>query len=514
MNLLVVAFSTFAAQSWRIGCLILMLVILRWAIRGRVPQQVFFVSWIIVALALLVPVSIPVAWSPVIVASQPLSSAQEGPNVSPRSTGTGIPGLYSLLNSATAPSISSKSGQVRFWSASSFIMSVGLFGVATLFAISAARWYRFRRRLSQVVAPVKSQYLAAVAECAEMLKIKTRILVFLTDAAVGPAMGGLFRPYLIIPSSLGESLSKEELRLVILHELGHWHRRDTVANLLVQWALFLHWFNPAAWIFANMARLDCELACDEFVLGHMAAARPCEYGTTILKVLATVRRRNAPSALLGILGRKQQIKRRIDMIARFRTDSAPRIVVGCCLIAGVAIVAATSKSKAANADFPQSGKDTAKNQIVATEMKHYENTEWKFALDVPSRWNRFPPVSSNSPYEVVRFELHEDGMNNLLIIFRQPLDPKQSLSEWAGKVQEILAKGGFGNFVTGKTTIGPSAVVTLDFDKTGPNGDTWSCRHYFVADGTLGYVLGFGTNKRAEMIDLYDRMAKSFQMLE
>jgi hypothetical protein len=52
----------------------------------------------------------------------------------------------------------------------------------------------------------------------------------------------------------------------------------------------------------------------------------------------------------------------------------------------------------------------------------------------------------------------------------------------------------------------------LDFDK--PKGDgIWSCRHYFVTEGTLKYALGFGTTNKAGMFELYDRMAKSFEIL-
>jgi hypothetical protein len=35
-------------------------------------------------------------------------------------------------------------------------------------------------------------------------------------------------------------------------------------------------------------------------------------------------------------------------------------------------------------------------------------------------------------------------------------------------------------------------------------------KHYFVIDETLVHTLGFGTNKRDAMFELYDRMAKSF----
>jgi hypothetical protein len=136
-----------------------------------------------------------------------------------------------------------------------------------------------------------------------------------------------------------------------------------------------------------------------------------------------------------------------------------------------------------------------------SKMKHYKSSgEWHFELDIPKRWNSFPPVPTNSPNEVIRFASHEDG-NHLLIVFRNPYDP----------VQEHLAKDGFSNFVTGETTIGSRRVMTLDFDKwMADKGGTWSCRHYYVADGTVRYTLGFGANRRDAMFDLFDRMAKSF----
>jgi hypothetical protein len=147
-----------------------------------------------------------------------------------------------------------------------------------------------------------------------------------------------------------------------------------------------------------------------------------------------------------------------------------------------------------------------------TEMKHYKSSEWNFALDIPKRWNSFPPVSANSPYELIRFASREDG-THLLIIFREPHDPKQPLREVADRVEkQFLAAKGFGNFATAETTIGSRAALTLDFDKPKDDG-TWSCRHYFLTEGTLRYTLGFGTTNKAGMFELYDRMAKSFEIL-
>jgi hypothetical protein len=150
-------------------------------------------------------------------------------------------------------------------------------------------------------------------------------------------------------------------------------------------------------------------------------------------------------------------------------------------------------------------------QAQDSEMKHYKSSgEWHFALDIPKRWNSFPVVPSNSPREVIRFALFEDG-THLLIVFRNPYDPQLGLKAISDEVQEHLAKDGFSNFVTGETTIGSRRVMTLDFDKwMADKGGTWSCRHYYVADGTVRYTLGFGANRRDAMFDLFDRMAKSF----
>ena len=145
-----------------------------------------------------------------------------------------------------------------------------------------------------------------------------------------------------------------------------------------------------------------------------------------------------------------------------------------------------------------------------TEMKRYESRDWHFGLEIPRRWNSFPPVPTNSPAEVIRFASEEDG-THVLIIFRHPHNPKQSLEEISANVQAILSKNKFGNFASAETTIGARRVVTLDFDR--PRGDgTWSCRHYFIAEGTLRYVLGFGTSNKSEMFELYDRIAKSFEI--
>jgi hypothetical protein len=150
-----------------------------------------------------------------------------------------------------------------------------------------------------------------------------------------------------------------------------------------------------------------------------------------------------------------------------------------------------------------------KPRINNIEMKRYISKEWNFALDMPARWNVFPAVPTNSPYEVIRFASHEDGVH-LSIIFRNPYDPKKGQQAFIEMIKSYLVKAGFGNFVQAETTIGSRVVPTLDFDKPDDKFGTWSVRHYYVFYGTLAYNVSFSSSNWHAMVGLFDRIAKTF----
>ena len=147
--------------------------------------------------------------------------------------------------------------------------------------------------------------------------------------------------------------------------------------------------------------------------------------------------------------------------------------------------------------------------MKTTEMKRYKSAEWSFALDIPRNWHALPPVSSNSPFEVIRFASKEDG-THLVIIFRALRNPNTPLKDICDQARQKLVSHNFGNFTTTETRIESREALVLEFDRPQDQG-TWSCREYFLAEGALQYTLGFGTTGKDNMFDLYDRMAKSFE---
>jgi hypothetical protein len=142
-------------------------------------------------------------------------------------------------------------------------------------------------------------------------------------------------------------------------------------------------------------------------------------------------------------------------------------------------------------------------------MANYRSQEWNFSIDIPERWNKFPPVSTNSPNEVIRFVSHEDGVH-CCIVFRMPRNPKQAPRAYAESIKDVLSKQDFSNFAISDTKLKSGAGLKLDCSRLQEHG-LWYVREYFIFHETLIHTLGFGAHRWDDaQTDLFERMAQSF----
>ncbi len=195
-------------------------------------------------------------------------------------------------------------------------------------AVATLRVAGVLRRLERVTDPACVELLRSAA--AE-LHVRRPPTLLTGDGPFSPALVGCVRPQLLVPRDLLEQFGPAELRLIFLHELAHQKRRDVAINWFATLVCAVHWMNPVAWLVVRRLRLERELACDEMVMSAAAAAGGDAdrraYGRTILKLLETYAPAAGPRPLpavavvggVGILEGKQQMKRRITMIARFAT---------------------------------------------------------------------------------------------------------------------------------------------------------------------------------------------------
>jgi len=129
-------------------------------------------------------------------------------------------------------------------------------------------------RLSRRAAPITDpSLLALLAEAARVTGVRRPVRLLASESTGVPVTWGLVRPVLLLPPD-HEEWSAERRRAVLIHELAHVARRDSVTHLAAQLCCAFYWFNPLVWLAARALRSERERACDDCVLtaGTVASA--------------------------------------------------------------------------------------------------------------------------------------------------------------------------------------------------------------------------------------------------
>jgi beta-lactamase regulating signal transducer with metallopeptidase domain len=346
MSALEAIFLLVCDTSWRAGCLIVVVFVLRPLLMGRVPARVLFWAWIAVAIRLLVFSAVPVAWSPfglvrlIHPARAPAAAQHVGSDLKPVNA--------TPRESISVPPSNIVGVQPRYLlSASSAEMGAAVWGIGmvVLLFVRVAAGRRFARRLRMSSVPVEASLASVVAEAGREFGF-SGIEVVVTDAVEVPAIYGIFRPKLLFPPRFTEKLTACELRLIVAHELGHGRHRDPAAHAVIHAAQVLHWFNPLVWLAARTAKGDCEIACDEFVLRRSGWVEPRFYGATLLRIAGMARVTSHAPVALGVIGSRQQIRRRIERIVAYRSPAAAGMLFGWVFLAAIIVFGATREGHA------------------------------------------------------------------------------------------------------------------------------------------------------------------------
>jgi TonB family protein len=349
--------------------------------------------------------------------------------------------------------------------------------------------------------------LEQLEECKALMSVRKDVPVILTDRVKSPAIFGYFKPRLLLPPSIFETLETTELHCIFLHELGHLKRHDTGISWLVTVLQVIHWFNPFVWLAFHNLRIDQEAACDAYILSKIKKVTPADYAHTIISLLERFCQNRSLPSLAGIIENKAQIRRRILMIVNYKKYTRKMTFATVFMLTIVGFFFFTVSKGLSTAPEERGARFI---QLENSDMKRYENHDWNFAVSIPNGWNYLPLDPASNRYEVVRFGSNKDGTNTFSVS-RYILKPGQSLLEILKQIQPGWAQSGFGNFVTAEKAMGHRKAVVQDFSM--PRGDgTWSVRQYYVAEGPVLHVLQFGTTDKNIKFELYDRIAESFEI--
>ena len=158
--------------------------------------------------------------------------------------------------------------------------------------------------------------------------------VYVSDKVTSPSVYGVFRPRIVIPSSMRES---DDLPFILLHEKRHVRRLDNLWRILAFLTAALHWFNPFSWIFLKCFLSDLEIACDEAVLQKCDEAEKKKYA------LALVSSASQKTVFVSAFG-GAKIKTRVERIVSYRKMTVLSAIAFAAMIAALAYFLLTNAS--------------------------------------------------------------------------------------------------------------------------------------------------------------------------
>ncbi|MES2737360.1 MAG: M56 family metallopeptidase [Verrucomicrobiota bacterium] len=310
MNTPALLFEWVLATSLRASLLTGAVLLIQAALHRHLTPRWRYALWLPVLATLLMPGLLESRWS---VAT--LLSPTAAESVIPQ-TAESLPTVMEM--SAQTPSVppTPTSGHPFDWQfALATTWAVGSGGLLICGAVSLALALRRYRR--SAIQP-EASLLHEIEQLAGEMRLRCLPRILVSPQVSSPAVTGVWRPTLMLPSRLGEQFTPAEVRLILMHELMHLKRGDLPMNLLLCGLMAMHWFNPLLWLAFFKARTDREAACDAQVLADGPTECRLHYGHALLKIESVCCPHGLSLGFVGIFQRGSALRSRIQAIARFQ----------------------------------------------------------------------------------------------------------------------------------------------------------------------------------------------------
>ena len=326
-------------MQWIVSSSVLILVViaLRYVLRGKLSLRMQYALWLLVLVRLLVPVSFGASDLSVMNAVP-----ERAPTVQQGTYKQDIVGERNdaPTNAGTAPTVE-KTDWARI------AKTVWLAGAAALGLVFLAVNLRFGKKLRRSRERVEeTDACLPVYESGE------------TDT---PCLFGVAKPSIYVtPDTRTEA---ETLRYALAHEQTHYRHGDNLWAVLRGVCLALHWYNPLVWWAAELSRRDAELACDEATIRRIGESERAAYGRTLIRMTCEKRPALLVTATM-MTDSGKGLKERISLLVK-KPKTAAYTAVAVLLIAGLS-VACTFTGGRENAELAEPfGKHYVEEATVA-----------------------------------------------------------------------------------------------------------------------------------------------------
>lgn len=319
-----------------VSILIICILLIRRVFRRKIGSRFQYALWLLVALRLVIPVSIPV--------SLPMAEVLDPYHLMGFDTDDVVEQLeqpiqvtihsgniYHLLaedSDQTADNASGETGGARtFFMAGhlgySWLDVLGILWTGGMLIVAAwilltNRIFYHRLKKGRKIVELSKEAESALQERLPRKIIRTyeRIRIYTAEDLVSPCLYGMpGREAVYLTPELIEDTNR--LCHVLTHELCHRKHGDSFWGILRGLLVTVYWFHPLVWVAAVLSKRDCELACDEAALMLLGEEERISYGETLLSIIT--RKARVFDLLCNattMTGNGKSVKERIGFIAK------------------------------------------------------------------------------------------------------------------------------------------------------------------------------------------------------
>jgi len=283
------------------GILFCTIMLLKLYFKNRMSPFLHFVVWGLLIVRLLLPVTlessvhlfvIPAGTDSGIVQQTQTSESGTEPildtnisnpgHVQPLANAGGQ--TQSAATSSTVTENTATAQQAVSLSTEEILLAVWLTGAGIGVLYLAALYGILRRRIQKKAQPPSQYLLKLFNEVKAELNIKRNVKIVGQCEYGSPAI--LFPNIMLMPVNTVVSMSDDEVKFVLRHELMHFKRRDHITGLLLSFLTAVYWFNPIVWLAFKQIHADMETACDSDVVRHFSGREKTAYAAVILSLFS------------------------------------------------------------------------------------------------------------------------------------------------------------------------------------------------------------------------------------
>lgn len=277
-------FFNFLLEATLIGSImILLLMLARFLFRRKMGSRLVYAAWLLIALRLLLPLSLP---NPLMNELRPGLSRDMAARPVADQIRTRI--IDAAWHTAQAVANLTGDGEVSYaiesfgsrtyegatgkW----FLLAYALVALAFIIwaicrNIRFCRWIK-RNRVRELSGDDLDMYRRL---CVRFLA--KPVPAYYVDKLKAPCTIGVIHPMIALP----EGIQPQHLQAILSHQLSHVKSHDGIWAVVRLCCCVVHWFNPLVWMGAYLCREDAEMSCDALATSKMTNSERIAYADAL-----------------------------------------------------------------------------------------------------------------------------------------------------------------------------------------------------------------------------------------